>query len=144
MKKVLATAGLFFCMTAPAMAGDVKISGSVELQYRKSSDKLASEGDDEIKAEELYIKVEKEVADNISAMIKLDGADMDGGKQSSTHKYIEEAQVIFKNVADQPLTVIFGKDEMPFGQDYEKFMLSSRTHSFEIDKVWGLHGIYKI
>jgi len=145
MKKIVLTAALVFCMSATAMAeDDVKISGSVEIQYRSSSDKYKRTGNDEIKAEELYIKIEKEVAENVYAMIKLDGADIDGGKQSSTHKYIEEAQAIFKNVAHAPLTIIFGKDEMPFGQDYEKFLISSRTHGFEIDKVWGLHGIYKI
>lgn len=144
MKKVLMVLGLIFCMASPAMAGDVKISGAVELQYRNSSDNYAAKGNDDFKANELYIKVSKEVVDNVEAMIKIDGADLESKTgSSSTHKAIEEAQVIFKNVANQPLTLIFGKDEMPFGQDYEKFLLDSRTHGFEIDKVLGAHGIYK-
>ncbi len=145
MKKVLIAAGMIFCMASPVMAdGDVKISGSVEIHYRHSSDKYASKGDDELKAEELYIKFKKEIADDVVTHIKLDGADMENGKEKDSHKYIEEAQVIFKNVADMPLDLVFGKGEMGFGQDYEKFLLSSRTHGFEVKKVWGLHGVYKV
>lgn len=147
MKKGLLALGLVICMAAPATAGggDVKVSGAVEVHYRRSSDLYAGKGDDKIQPEELYIQVSKEVADNVETLIKLDGADMNNKTgSSSTHKVIEEAQVIFKNVGNQPLILIFGKDEMPFGQDYEKFLLSSRTHGFEIDKVWGVHGIYKI
>ncbi|MBE9504388.1 MAG: porin [Proteobacteria bacterium] len=144
MKKMLVAIGIIFCMASPSMAGDVKISGAVELQYLKSSDHYGSKGDDDFKANELYVKVSKEVANNVEAMIKIDGADLESKTgSSSTHKAIEEAQIIFKNVANQPLTLILGKDEMPFGQDYEKFLLDSRTHGFEIDKVLGAHGIYK-
>jgi len=143
MKKVLIAAGMIFCMAAPAMAGDVKISGSVELQYRNSSDKLAADGDDGFKTEELYIKIEKEVADNISAMIKIDAADMDENNSDTTDT-VEEAQVIFKNVLNAPLTIYVGKDEMPWIQDYEKFLFSSEVHGKEVDKVYGVHGKYEL
>lgn len=145
MKKKLAVMGMIFCMATPVMAEEVKISGSVELQYRKSSDNYSTEGGDDFKANELYIKLSKEVAENVEAMINIDGADVDNKTgSSSTHKAIEEAQIIFKNVAGKPLTLIFGKDQMPFGQDYEKFLFDSKTHGFEIDKVLGAHGIYKM
>ena len=144
MKKVLAAAGLLFYMAAPAMAGDVKVSGVVEIQYRNSSDKYKADGDDTVRAEELYIKVKKEVADNVEAMIKLDGADIANGKQKDTHKYVDEAIVSFNKVGGAPLKVVFGKTEMPFGQDYEKFLLASATHSFEVKRVWGLLAAYKV
>ena len=145
MKKTLAIMGTIFCMATPAMAEEVKVSGAVELQYRKSSDKYAAKGDDDFKANELYLKFSKEVAENVEAMIKIDGADADNKTgSSSTHKVIEEAQLIFKNVAGRDLTLIFGKDQMPFGQDYEKFLLDSKTHGFEIDKVLGVHSVYKL
>ena len=131
-------------MTAPAMAGDVKVSGVVEIQYRNSSDKYESSGDDTVRAEELYIKVKKEIADNVEAMIKLDGADMANGKEKDTHKYVDEAHVTFKEVGGAPLKLVFGKGEMDFGQDYEKFLLASATHKFEVKKVWGLKGVYKV
>lgn len=143
MKKVLIAVGMIFCIAAPAMAGDVKISGSVELQYRNSSDNLATDGDDGFKTEELYIKIEKEVSDNISAMIKLDAADMDENNSDTTDT-VEEAQVIFKNVLNAPLTIYVGKDEMPWIQDYEKFLFSSEVHGKEVDKVYGVHGQYKV
>lgn len=146
MKKIITAMGMVLCITLPALAEDgVKISGSVEIQYRNSSDNYASSGDDKIQPEELYIQLEKEVAENVGILIKLDGADMNNKTgNKSTHKVVEEAQVIFRNVGDRPLTLVFGKDEMPFGQDYERFLLNSVTHDFEIDKVWGVHGIYKL
>ncbi|MDT8318808.1 MAG: porin [bacterium] len=148
MKKVLAAAGLFFCMTVSAhAAGDVKISGAVELQYMISSDKYETQGDDAIKFEELYIQIEAEVAENISGMIKLDAADMNevgGGNKDHDSSMVEEAQIIFRNIAGQPLTVYVGKDEMPWIQDYEKFLFSSEVHGKEVDKVIGVHGQYKI
>lgn len=142
MKKVLTVLGLIFCIAAPAHAGDVKVSGAVELQYRSGNDKHRDKGGDKFAPEELYLKVSGELDKGIEGLIKFDGADMNKG--GGSHKYLEEAQIIFKDIAGSPVTVIAGKDEMPFGQDYEKFLFSSLTHEFEIDKVWGLHGIAKI
>ncbi|MBE9535713.1 MAG: porin [Proteobacteria bacterium] len=143
MKKILIAVGMIFCVAAPAMAGDLKISGSVELQYRHGVDNLVTDGNDGFKTEELYIKIEKEVADNISVMIKLDAADLDEN-DGNTEDVVEEAQVIFKNVLNAPLTIYVGKDEMPWIQDYEKFLFSSEVHGKEVDKVYGVHGQYKI
>ena len=148
MRKVLIPLGMVFCLAASAhAAGDLKVSGAVELQYTISSDKYEDQGDDTIKFEELYIKVEKEVAHNISGMIKLDAADMNevgGANKDHDSSMVEEAQIIFKNVANQPLTVYVGKDEMPWIQDYEKFLFSSEVHGKEVDKVIGVHGQYQI
>ena len=142
--KQLAALLLVLLMTAsPAMAGgDIKVSGAVELQYRTSSDRYATQGDDKFKAEELYVRIEKEIADNLSAMIMLDAADMQNNETSD--RFVEEAQVIFKNIAGVPLDLYIGKDEMPWIQDYERFLFSSRVHGMEVDKVNGAHGQYKI
>ena len=56
---------------SPAIAGEVKVSGAVELQYRNSSDIHKSTGDDVLKPEELYLKVQKEVSPGIEALIKV-------------------------------------------------------------------------
>lgn len=146
MKRLFAAMLLAGFIAGPAFAGDdLKITGAVEVQYRVSSDRYEAEGDDKIRPEELYVTVKDEIADDVEALIKLDGADMNNTTgNKSTHKVVEEAQVIFRNVAHQPLTLVFGKDEMPFGQDYERFLFSTITHNLEIDKVWGLHGIYDI
>jgi len=143
MKRILAALSMIFCLAAPAMAGDVKVSGEVELQYRLSSDNHATQGDDVIKFESIYIKLEKEVSDNISAMVMLDGADMNE-QSAHDHSMVEEAQIIFKNIAGAPLTLYVGKDEMPWVQDYEKFLFNSAVHLKEVDKKLGFHGKYKI
>lgn len=142
MKKVLTILGLIFCIAGPVHADDVKMSGAVEIQYRSSSDKYKNNGGDQFQPNELYLQVSRELDKNIIGLIKLDGADMNTG--SASHKYVEEAQVIFKDIGSSPVTIVAGKDEMPFGQDYEQFLFNSLTHEFEIDKVWGLHGIAKI
>lgn len=145
MKKVLIAIGMIFCMITPALAGgDLKVSGTVEVQYRSSSDKYKTSGDDTVRAEELYIKIQKDIVDNVEAMIKLDGADIANGKQKDTHKYVDEAIVTFNKIGGVPLKVVFGKTEMPFGQDYEKFLLASATHKFEVKRVWGLLAAYKV
>ena len=169
MKKIWFAVGMVLLMSSPVLAeSEVKISGSVELQYINSSDELAAHGDDGFKAEEIYIKIEKEVVDNMSVMIKLDGADMleneshehtlgnystateiegtetDSANGAHDPSVIEEVQIIFKNVANQPLSIYVGKDEMPWVQDYEKFLFGSYVHKWEIDKVFGIHGNYKM
>lgn len=148
LKNLFIVTILVVCITgyfSPAIAGDVNVSGAVELQYRNSSDIYKTTGDDKFIPEELYINVQKEVSPGIEALIKIDGADMNNKTGASyTHKTIEEAQVIFKNINESPLTLVVGKDEMPFGQDYEKFYFSTLTHGFEIDKVWGINAKYDI
>ena len=147
MKRMLAMTMISIMLAATAATtaaadDDVKISGAVEVQYLRSSDTLAAKGGDEVKPEEIYITIDKEVSETTALRIKLDGADMN--KSTHSHKMVEEAYIEFKNILGQPLSLIYGKDEMPFGQDYEKFFISSRTHGFEIDKVWGFHAIYKV
>jgi hypothetical protein len=147
MKKILILFPmvLFMFMAYPAGAQEgVKISGAVEIHYRYSDDLYSAEGDDRLRPEELYVRIQKEIAKDIFGMIQFDGADLVNDDKLAEDDAIEEAQVFFKNVLGSPLTLIFGKDEMPFGQDYEKFLISSETHGFEIDKVWGFHAVYKI
>ena len=164
MRKMSKSCGLILAVTGFVLAGsfpasaaeDLEISGSVEIQYRSSDDRYDADplttnypagyvkqgGGDEIAPEELYIQVKKKLPNDVEALIKLDGSDMD--KNKGDENYVEEAQVILKRAFGQPLTFIVGKDEMPFGQDYEQFFLSSVTHGLEIDKVWGVHANYKI
>jgi predicted porin len=61
-----------------------------------------------------------------------------------TEKIIEEANFTVKDVVGAPVSVVLGKDEMPFGQDYDKMLSDPLVHNFEIDKVWGVHGILDI
>ncbi|MFH1784767.1 MAG: porin [bacterium] len=148
LKKLFVVAILVVCVSGYsglAAAGDVTVSGAVEIQYRNSSDIYKSTGDDKLVPEELYVQVKKEVSPDIDALIKIDGADMNNKTGASyTSNTVEEAQVIFKNIKGRPLTLVVGKDEMPFGQDYEKFYFSTLTHGFEIDKVWGVNAKYDI
>ena len=153
--KKLIMAAMICSLAAPAVAEEaVKVSGSVEIQYRSSEDFYDDKtneytvadggetGGDVIRPEELYIQISKKIDKGVEALLKLDGADMD--KDGNDSKYVEEAQLIFSDLGLKGLSIVAGKDEMPFGQDYEKFFFDSVTHGLEIDKVWGLHGIYKI
>lgn len=157
--KKLIMAALVCSLAAPAVAEEaVKVSGSIEIQYRSSGDYYddsANEypyiedsgetGGDVIRPEELYLQVSKKIDKGIEALIKFDGTDMErnsGTDSEDDSKYVEEAQLIFSDLGLKGLSIVAGKDEMPFGQDYEKFLFSSITHGLEIDKVWGLHGIY--
>jgi hypothetical protein len=145
MKRFLALSSVMMFLGGIAIpsyvAGDAKVSGSFDIQYRYG-DTFKSAGDDGFKIEELYLQVKAELGEGVAGLLKLDGADMNKGKPS--HKYVEEAQIIVKNVGGSPLTIVFGKDEMPFGQDYDSFQFDSLVHEFEIDKVWGLNCGYKI
>lgn len=154
--KKLIMAAMICSLAAPAVAEEaVKVSGSVEIQYRSSDDYYDDKsvpaeypsiedsgetGGDVLRPEELYLQVSKKIDKGVEALIKFDGTDMD--KDGDDSKYVEEAQLIFSDLGLKGLSIVVGKDEMPFGQDYEKFLFSSITHGLEIDKVWGLHGIY--
>ena len=156
--KKLIMAAMICSLAAPAVAEEaVKVSGSIEIQYRSSDDYYDDKsvpaeypsiedsgetGGDVIRPEELYLQVSKKIDKGVEALLKLDGSDMD--KDGNDSKYVEEAQLIFSDLGLKGLSIVAGKDEMPFGQDYEKFFFNSITHGLEIDKVWGLHGIYNI
>lgn len=155
MKKLFMVVMVLSLATPVMAANDLKISGAVEIQYRSSDDFYNDDsaeydvtdggetGGDVIRPEELYLQVSKKVDSGVEALLKLDGADMDRDDWSDfDSRYVEEAQIIFSDLGLKGLSVVAGKDEMPFGQDYEQFLLSSATHGMEIDKVWGLHGIY--
>ncbi|MDT8317743.1 MAG: porin [bacterium] len=155
MKKLI-MAVMICSLAAPALAEEaVKVSGAVEIQYRSSGDYYddstaeytgvednGETGGDVIRPEELYLQVSKKIDKGVEALLKFDGADMD--KDEDDSKYVEEAQLIFSDLGLEGLSIVAGKDEMPFGQDYDKLFFNSITHGLEIDKVWGLHGIYNI
>lgn len=146
---------ILLSLAAPAIAADdIKISGAVEIQYRSSDDYYndsapaeyttvsdsGDKGGDVIQPEELYVQVSKKFDKGLEVFLKVDGADMD--RNAGASNAVEEAKIIFSDLGLRGLSIVAGKDEMPFGQDYEKFFLSSITHGLEIDKVWGLHGMY--
>ena len=104
-----------------------------------------TQDDDQFKTQQLYLTIDGKFDGDMAARLKLDGADIvnsDGG--AVTEKIVEEANFILKNIAGSPVTLIFGKDEMPFGLDYDKHLTDPLQHNFEIDKVWGVHAITKI
>ncbi|MDH3974247.1 MAG: porin [Deltaproteobacteria bacterium] len=158
MKKLI-MAVMICSFATPAIAEDgVVVSGAVEIQYRSSDDYYddnapaeypsidhnGETGGDVIIPEELYLQVSKKIDEGVEVLLKLDGADMDRYDDNARDdsKYVEEAQIIFSELGLDGLSIVAGKDEMPFGQDYEQFLLNSETHKLEIDKVWGLHAIY--
>ena len=144
-------AATVFCMVLPmSNAADeegpeLKIEADLEFFYELSKD-VGGPGDiDKFTSNQLYLDVVGKFNDGYMARLKLDGADLEGahGKTVSAH-VIEEANFSATEIAGSPLSLVLGKDEMPFGLDYDKYLNDSIAHQFEIDKVWGMHGIVDI
>lgn len=121
---------------------EIKVSGDLELFYEYSKN-LSTNDDDQFKTNQLYVTFDGVWEEGLQARLKLDGADLKDGK-SVSEKVVEEANFTFKEINGSPVTLVFGKDEMPFGQDYDKYINDSLVHNFEIDKVWGINGNIKI
>lgn len=146
MKRLLSGLAIMgiLCSTMNVAAQDapsLNISGKVELWYEYSDGVGGNKGDSTITANEIYLTFDAKYNDDLSAKVKLDGADIvsrDGTTVSE--KIVEEANITAKNVCGVPLTLVFGKDEMPFGLDHDKALTDPIVHHFEIDKVWGLNG----
>lgn len=136
-------------LTDNVLAAEIKVSGDLELYYENSSDIKSqnyvdgdTQDDDQFKTQQLYLTIDGKFESNMTARLKLDGADIvssDG--KTVTEKIVEEANFTLKNIGGSPVTLVFGKDEMPFGLDYDKHLTDPLQHNFEIDKVWGVHVI---
>ena len=148
MKKIcyytFATLYLLFSFV-PAIAVEIKASADIEVFYERSDDINGVNDDDKFKTNQLYVTFDGKFEPGYFAKLKLDGADIvssDGG--NVTEKIVEEANFTISDLGGSPVTVVFGKDEMPYGLDYDKYLNDSIAHAFEIDKVWGIHGIMKL
>ncbi|NQT92481.1 MAG: hypothetical protein HQ559_06955 [Lentisphaerae bacterium] len=144
-------AAAVFCMVLPmSNAADeegpqMSIEADLELFYELSKD-VGGPGDiDKFTSNQLYVDIVGQFDDNHAARLKLDGADIEsaGGKTVSAG-IIEEANFSARKIAGSPVSLVLGKDEMPFGLDYDKYLNDSIAHQFEVDKVWGVHGIVDI
>ena len=139
--------GWFSPQLTCAADGDVelKVSASLELFYEASKDVGGSNDDDKFKSNEFYLDFKGSFDHGLGAKLKLDGADIVSSHDKTvTEKIVEEANFTAKHIGESPVTLVFGKDEMPFGLDYDKYLNDSIAHQFEIDKVWGFHGIVDI
>lgn len=138
--------GMTLSMGQAAEGGpEMSIKASLELFHEISDGVNGADDDDKFKSNELYLDVGAKFENDLAAKLKLDGADIvssDG--KTVTEKIVEEANFTAKHIGGSPVTLVFGKDEMPFGLDYDKYLNDSIAHQFEIDKVWGLHGIVDI
>lgn len=135
--------GMLLCMavsmsSVAADGLDLSIKADLELFYEFSEDVSGTDDNDKFKSNQLYIDFVGKNDAGVEAKLKLDGADIESadGKTVSA-KVIEEANFTLKNIGGSPITVCFGKDEMPFGMDYDKYLNDSIAHQFELDKVWG-------
>lgn len=124
---------------------EFKASGDLELFYENSDEVVGNEDSDQFITNQLYLTIDGLFDGGLSARLKLDGADIvssDGGEV--TESIVEEANFTIENIGGSPVTLVFGKDEMPYGLDYDKYLNDPIVHAFEIDKVWGFHGIVKL
>ncbi len=142
-----------------ALATEIKVSGDLELYYERSSDIKSADNnddgdfndagdtqdDDQFKTQQLYLTIDGKFDGDTAARLKLDSADIvNGDGKDVNEKIVEEANFTLKNIGGSPVTLVFGKDEMPFGLDYDKHLTDPLQHNFEIDKVWGAHFITKL
>lgn len=124
---------------------EFKSSADLELFYELSNDVKGIDENDQLKSNQLYFQVDGVSEDGYEATLKLDGADIvSSDNKVVTEKIVEEANFTVKNVGGAPIDVCFGKDEQPFGMDYDKYLNDSITHLFEIDKVWGINATVKL
>lgn len=148
MKKIivlLTLTAFFVSLGVSAMASEIKVSADLELYYENATDTgnggTLTEDDDRWQTNQLYLTIDGKF-DGYDARLKFDGADMEN--DGATRNYIEEANFTLKDIAGSPVTVVFGKDEMPFGLDYDKYLSDPLVHAYEIDKVFGIHTIIAI
>lgn len=153
MKRLAGVATVLIVIGAVAMSGmaqdedlpKITVEANLELFYELSDD-ISGEGDnDKFKSNQLYLDFQGEFDNNMAARLLLDGADIvsaDG--KVVTEKVVEEANFTMKEICGSPITLVFGKDEMPFGLDYDEYLNDSLAHQFELDKVWGFHGMCDI
>ncbi len=127
-------------------APEIKVSADLELFYELSDDVGGSNDGDKFKSNQLYLLFDGKFDNNMEARVVLDGADIvaSDGKTVSGEKIIEEANFTIKHIGGSPVTLVFGKDEMPFGLDYDKYLNDHIAHNQEVDKVWGIHAILDI
>lgn len=129
---------------------ELKISGKSQLWYEQSdgigsSGVYGPTGDGKIKANNLYLTFDALYGDDMAALLKLDGADLVSREDETvSEKAVEEANYTWKHIGGSPVTLVLGKDEMPFGFDYDKWLTDPIVHNFEIDKVWGVNGKFDI
>ena len=126
-------------------APEWSVVADLELFYELSNNVNGHGDDDKFKSNQLYLDFAAKFERDLAAKLKLDGADIvsaDG--KAVTEKIVEEANFTAKHIGGSPVSLVFGKDEMPFGLDYDKYLNDSISHQSEIDKVWGLHGIVDI
>lgn len=132
--------GYVFAEAKDAPVSEIKMAADLELFYEMGKDTGGSDDSDQFKTQQLYFTVKGEFDGGREAMLKLDAADIvSGDGKVVTEKIVEEANFSLKDVGGLPLTVVFGKDEMPFGQDYDKYLTDPVVHNFEVDKVWGVN-----
>jgi hypothetical protein len=147
MKKIIVFLTLttfFISLGVSAMASEIKVSADLEVYYEYADDTDGVNDDDRFQTNQLYLTIDGKF-DGYDARLKLDGADMENETGAeSTSNDIEEANFTIKEIAGSPVTVVFGKDEMPFGLDYDKYLTDPLVHYYEIDKVWGVHTIIDI
>lgn len=124
---------------------EFKASASLELFYESSDDVGGADDNDKIKSNQFYLTFDGISKDGYAARLMLDGADIVNNHDDLVdEKIVEEANFTIKDIAGSPVSVCFGKDEQPFGLDYDKYLNDSISHMLEIDKVWGVNSTVDI
>lgn len=118
----------------------LEVRADLELFYELSDDVGGLDGDhDRFRSNQLYVDFLGTFEKKLSARLLLDGADIvSGNNKLLTEKIVEEANFTASDIGGSSVNVTFGKSQMPFGMDVDRYLNDSINHMFEIDKVWGI------
>lgn len=123
-------------LTSLRQKGAVKIGGAIELDIGViRRDEANNDSDDfdrtEFRTSDVDLDIRVDMTSDAYLFIKLDTDDLlfDDGMTKDGRDLLEEVNFTWKNVRGSNWTIILGKDEMPFGNDFDKVISDPYTHN---------------
>jgi len=144
MKTLITAVALLVCVATvmaqeEAAVPEVEMSGKIEGWYQHAEGVGRNSGNGRMGFNTLYLAIDAAYEDDYAGRIKLDGADIvNRDDMSVSADAVEEANLTAGNVLGLPVTLVCGKDEMPFGLDDDQHLTDPVIHHLEIDKVLGV------
>lgn len=145
MKKFLVAAvALSMIVSSACFAAEVTVGGDIEIiySYITVDDGDTKDTSAKFNTTDADVNVKAVIDENTSAFIKLDVDDIEGGAVSET-ALLEEIFLTFKNINGLPLAAKVGKQEVPFGLDYDLGISDPYTHGSSGDSYLNsVHDLY--
>ncbi len=133
-------------------AVELKIGGDLEVAYSDISLDTGRPqvGGIQIEQNKFYttdvdLNFKAIVDEKTEVFVKIDADDLAGGKvDSNGNSMLEEINFTFKDVANAPLTIKVGKQEVAFGQDKDLSISYPYMHNSASSKTTFLNGVFDI